>query len=375
MRISNVSGMIYRQAILRRDAVVQKARVSRLWHDTVLVRVDTDEGLIGWGEAFGHFGVAATSLIALETIVAPRCIGADPMDESEFQTKLERPLHAVTGSGPVAYALAGLDIALWDLRGKALGRPVHALLGGARVESLPAYASLMRYAHADAVAAECTEALGRGYVALKVHEVGLEEIRAAAAIAASRSSALMVDVNCPWSLRDATAFARKLEPLAIHWLEEPIWPPENYRALAALRARTRIALAAGENALSIGDCERMLDLHAVDHAQPSVTKIGGISAMRRIAAKAASCNIALAPHSPYFGPGLLATIQVCAALAPQAWIEHLFYELQDGPFADAVKPSNGRFKISNLPGLGADPDPDLLDRCRIAPGKSNNPSH
>jgi hypothetical protein len=196
----------------------------------------------------------------------------------------------VTSSGPVAYALAGLDIALWDLRGKALGRPVHALLGGAKVESLPAYASLMRYAQVDAVAAECAEALRRGYVAVKVHETGLEAIRAAAAVAASRSSVLMVDVNCPWPLHVATAFARALEALAIHWLEEPIWPPENYHALAALRTRTRIPLAAGENALSVGDFERMLDAcgrpcrHYQDRRHIRMQDRG----------EGCSCNIALA---------------------------------------------------------------------------------
>jgi len=365
MRIAKVSGLIYRQPILHRAVVLEKTGVTRPWHETVLVRVETDSGLVGWGEAFGHFGIAPATLEALDTMVVPRCIGVELTDTTLTET-IRRANYAGSAGGPLAFALSGLDIALWDLHGKMLGKPIHALLGGSHLKSLPAYASLIRYANPEAVAAEVEVALVRNYAAVKLHEVGLAEIGAAAAICTPAGKPLMVDVNCAWTVHEATGIARQLEKLGVFWLEEPVWPPENYAAMATLRSRTRVALAAGENAPSIADFERMIEARAVDFAQPSITKIGGIGVFARIAAKAAACETGLAPHSPYYGPGLLATIHACAALAPEAMIEHLFYDLGPGPFGEAVKPQNGRFEIPQGPGLGVDPDPEVLAACCVS---------
>ena len=121
-----------------------------------------------------------------------------------------------------------------------------------------------------------------------------------------------------------------------------------------------MAVAAGECAPSVADFERMLRSRAVDIAQPSVTKIGGIGAMLRIMKLAQELGIRLAPHSPYYGPGLIATLHLCAALAPEALVEHLFYDFSAGPFGAAVIPVDGRFRVPDGPGLGVEPDLRVL---------------
>ncbi|TDV06136.1 mandelate racemase/muconate lactonizing enzyme family protein [Paraburkholderia caballeronis] len=360
MRITKVSGLVYRQRIHHREAVLLGGTVSRPWHETVLVRVDTDEGLTGWGEAFGHFGVASTTLEALTQIVAPRCAGQDVLDDG-LLPGLERTLHLLGASGPVVYALSGLDIALWDLRGKAAGKPVHALIASHAATSLPAYASLIRYHAPEVVASECREALSRGYAAVKLHEVDLAAIGAAAGVLRPTRTPLMVDVNCAWDLSQARAASRAMATFDVRWLEEPIWPPDDHATLAALRDSTSVPVAAGENAASVGDLERLIAGHALDFVQPSVTKLGGIAALCRIAACAARHGVLVTPHSPYFGPGLLATIHVCAALAPGAWIEHLFYDLEEGPFDAGTVPREGRFAVPQAPGLGIEPNLAILE--------------
>src|SRR5438552_18034613 len=165
--------------------------------DMLLVRVDTDAGVTGWGEAFGHRIFPATRA-ALDTLVGPMCIGRDPRDILAITDEVQRVLHGVGRNGATIYALSGIDIALWDIAGKAAGVPLYRLLGGSPRADLPAYASLLRYGAADAVAHYTAQALGRGYRHVKIHEVTLPEITAARE-AAGPGVPLMVDTNCPWT--------------------------------------------------------------------------------------------------------------------------------------------------------------------------------
>lgn len=369
MRITRVTGIIYRQAIRHRPAANASMNasggVTRPWHETLLLRVDTDSGLIGWGEAFGHYSACHATRVALESMVEARCIGQEV--RTHLTSEIARALHAVSASGPLAYALSGLDIALWDLHGKQLGQPLHALLGGATRHTLPAYASLMRYANAPVLDAECREAVARGYRAIKVHEIDEAHIAAAAAVCREHDLPLMVDANCPWTLSAARRMTRWLAGLdvEVRWLEEPLWPPEDGEGLGRLRDVGSIPLAAGENAASPRDLARLIDLRAVDFVQPSVTKIGGIGVMRELMGQAHAAGLRVAPHSPYYGPGLLATLHLCAALAPEADIEHLFYDLEAGPLGAAVCPVNGLFTLPDGPGLGVDPDLERLAACEV----------
>ena len=127
----------------------------------LLVRLETDDGVTGWGEAFGH-GVCPATKTAFDTLVAPMLIGRDPSAIDATMHDLQQTLHLFGRSGAVMYALSGVDIALWDIAGKVAGKPLFELLGGAD-RALPAYASLLRCSGPDTVAASCTRALAQGY--------------------------------------------------------------------------------------------------------------------------------------------------------------------------------------------------------------------
>jgi L-alanine-DL-glutamate epimerase-like enolase superfamily enzyme len=161
MKITSVSTVTYRQHLEPGAPKLKFAGEPRSTFDTLLVKVETDAGLTGWGEAFPHrVWRAVKSLV--ETLIAPACIGADPTDISALMNRLTRHTYGVGRAGPVMYALSGLDMALWDILGKAANLPVYKLLGGARCEKLPAYASLLKYGDPDVVARVTEEALGRG---------------------------------------------------------------------------------------------------------------------------------------------------------------------------------------------------------------------
>src|SRR5262249_55969194 len=150
-------------------------------------------------------------------------------------------------AGPVAFALSGFDTALWDILGKQTGRPVWDLLGGKRKASVPAYASLHRLLQTEYVTKLCRTAAERGYRQIKLHEYTVEAV-AAARTAVGRDIALMVDTNCHWmSLEEAAAAARSFAPYDVMWLEEPLFPPSDYEAMAKLRRAGGVPIAAGEN--------------------------------------------------------------------------------------------------------------------------------
>jgi L-alanine-DL-glutamate epimerase-like enolase superfamily enzyme len=331
--------------------------------DTLLVRLDTDAGVSGWGEAFGY-NVNAGTKATLDTLIAPLVVGQDATAIPALIADLQKKLHFFGRGGPATFGLAGIDIALWDIAGKRAGVPLHRLLGGAARQLIRAYASLLRYQDAAVVARLCGEAMAHGYRHIKLHEITLAPV-AAARQAVGGEVALMLDTNCPWSLGEARAMARRLAPFDLYWLEEPIWPPEDAAALAALRRDAAMPLAAGENWGSPLVFQQMLAAGAVDIVQPSVTKVGGIGELMKIVALAEAANASLVPHSPYFGPGLLATLHVLATLPQEPLIERLYVEFEHSLFGDLVDAKDGMMAVPDGPGLGCDPDPALVARCRI----------
>jgi L-alanine-DL-glutamate epimerase-like enolase superfamily enzyme len=330
--------------------------------DFCLVRVDTDAGLTGWGEAFSYSCRRAV-VAAVRDMIAPLAIGRDATDIAGLHAEIQKRLHIFGRFGITAFALSGLDIALWDLAGKAAGKPLHALLGGAKRERLPCYASLLRYAEPSLVARHCEQALAEGFAAIKLHEVG-EPAIAAARKALPRDTPLLLDVNCEWSVEDAIAIGRRLAPMALGWFEEPVFPPEDAAGLRAVGEATGIPIAAGENCCFATQFAALFDAGAVTYAQPSVTKVGGITEFREIASLAAHKGVTLAPHSPYFGPGAIATLHLVAALAPEARFEYFYLRPEASLFGSLLSPSSGELPVPAGGGLGADPDPDLLRRYR-----------
>ena len=326
--------------------------------DMLLVRVETDGGIVGWGEAFGHRVFPATRAI-IDTVLGPMCVGRDPSQISAINEDVQRVVHGIGRNGPTMYALSGIDIALWDIAGKVAGAPLYRLLGGSPRADLPAYASLLRYGTADAVARYTVQALGRGYRLIKLHEITVPEVKAARDVAGA-DARIMLDTNCPWTVVQAIEMARRLAPLGLRWLEEPVFPPENVEGLAEVRQRGGIATAAGENYGTAWEFRRAFEAGAIDYAQPSVTKIGGVTELRRVAALAETFGVTVVPHSAYFGPGLLASIHCIAAMPGDTLVERFYCDFARNPLGDAINPVNGRITVPQGPGLGVDPDPRML---------------
>lgn len=321
--------------------------------DTLLVRVETDAGIHGWGEGFG-FTLVETTKDAIDRLIGPACIGQDATDITALMRMLARRFHNFGRNGAVSFGLSAIDIALWDIRAKAAGVPLHALLGDAGRASVPAYASLLRYGTPDDVARNVTEALARGYRHIKLHEFDLGCIRAAHR--AALDTPLMLDINCVWNTEEEAArFCEDVAGLNAAWVEEPIWPPEDIPAIARIRAASPVPIAAGECNGTVEDFCRMLELRAVDVAQPSITKVGGVSALLEIAELAREAGVRLVPHCPYFGPGLLATLHFLAASPEAEPIEIYFADLARAPYP-ALIPREGAIAVPCAPGLGSEPD-------------------
>ena len=174
---------------------------------SLLVRVTTDEGHQGWGEAFGFEGAAVTRR-ALEDLVAPLCAGQDATRTGPLMRQAQQKLHVFGRGGAVIHALSAVDTALWDIAGKAAGVPLHRLLGGSGRADLPCYASLDPYGSPAAVRAGVAQALGAGFTDVKLHERDPAAVRAAREEAGPRTG-LMLDVNCPWTLAQAAEMAAR----------------------------------------------------------------------------------------------------------------------------------------------------------------------
>jgi L-alanine-DL-glutamate epimerase-like enolase superfamily enzyme len=364
MKITKVETIVLNLPMVIEGAVVPtQAGRPRTSMDILLVRVDTDAGVTGWGEGFGHRIFPATRA-ALDTLVGPMCVGRDPTAIGPLVDELQRNLAGVGRNGPAMYALSAIDIALWDIAGKLAGQPLYRLLGGAPRERLPAYASLLRYGQPGAVAHHVGKALERGYRHIKLHEITLPPVQAARD-AAGPGVPIMVDCNCPWTVAEAIAMARKLKPLDIKWLEEPVWPPEDHAGLARVQAEGGIPTAAGENAM-LPEFMGLLAAGAVSYAQPSVTKVGGVTQMRKVMALAGARGVAVVPHSAYFGPGLIASIHCIAAMPGESLVERYDADFAVNPLHNAIMPDrNGCLAVPQGPGLGVDPDPEVIEKLRV----------
>jgi D-galactarolactone cycloisomerase len=194
MKITKVETIVVNMPMIIEGKVVPtqggKPRTSM---DTLLVRIDTDEGVTGWGEGFGHRIFTATKA-ALDTFIGPLCVGRDPSAIGALVGELQRNLAGVGRNGPAMYALSAIDIALWDIAGKLAGLPLYRLLGGSMRKALPAYASLLRYTDTGAVTHYVERALKRGYRHLKLHEITVAPVKAGRD-AAGPDVPIMVDCN------------------------------------------------------------------------------------------------------------------------------------------------------------------------------------
>ncbi|MEM7406700.1 MAG: mandelate racemase/muconate lactonizing enzyme family protein [Pseudomonadota bacterium] len=325
--------------------------------ECVMLKVTTADGLSGWGEAFGHV-MAPASYAFLADVVAPMLLGRAAGGIAAVGLELSRAFHGLGRSGPGMYAISAVDIALWDLAAQRAGMPLFRLLGGA-TGVLTRYASLMRYGgDTDAVAANVARAREAGFTTIKLHETTLPVFRAARG-AVDPADRICLDVNCPWTVAEAGDIARAIAEEDFGWLEEPVWPPENFAGMAAVRQHG-VPISAGENMSTLRDFKAALDAGAVDNLQPSVVKCGGVTGMREVLTLASAYPVRVVPHCFYWGPGYHATAHVAASVAEPLLVETAFIDCATRPHA-LFDPSVARFALPEVPGLGFECDWAALD--------------
>ncbi len=327
--------------------------------DIVLLRVGTRSGLVGWGEGFGYVCQHATAQV-LRDMIAPWAIGRNSVDPAALNGEAQRAFHLFGRFGITIFAISALDIALWDIAAKREGVSLSRLLGGRRRGEVRAYASLVRYGAAETVERFAARAVGEGYTDIKLHEI--DEDCIAAGRRAAPDATITVDVNCQWSRARALAIAPFLKAQRIDWLEEPTFPPEDASVWDALAAEG-LSIAAGENLCTLEGFRPLIPSLAV--VQPSVTKVGGITEFLRVAEAARAAGKRLAPHSPYFGPGYWASLQLAAALEEFDLLEYLYVWPQAACGMDIPLPRDAMVALPDAPGIGFTPDREAIERYAV----------
>jgi len=347
---------------------------------TTLVRVHTDEGISGVGECMVRLAPTATRDIV--DAIKPVLIGADPFDTDVLWEQLWGVMmNRGHNKGFFVEAMSGIDIALWDLLGKALQKPVYKLLGGAYRNRLWVYASSLRFRGLETTLEEAHRLRASGFDAMKI-KIGQdrhrwrEDIRLVEAVrnAVGPDVTLMVDVNCGYDRNTALMVGRELERLQIYWFEEPL-PPDDVEGYVALADALDIPVAAGESEFTRYGFKSLITRGAVDIVQPNVSRTGGFSECRKIAAMASTYHIPYAPHT-----GSSSLVCMAASLHLSCALkDFLIYEYMTSDWArDQRNPlrhdlatlpagdvADGHVVVSDRPGLGIELNEDVVRRYRV----------
>lgn len=340
----------------------------RLGQAATLVRIRTDDGLEGIGEAHGLSAPEMTAVM-ISRLYRPLLLDRNPLDTGVIWELLYgMQMGSGHTRGYALMALAGIDMALWDLKGKYLQQPVYQLLGGAYRKSLLTYASPVPFLPDPAESAEHARAyLQQGFTSVKLKvgrgiEKDLEHIAAVREVIGPRSK-LMLDANCGYDARTGLRLAEAAARYDPFWLEEPV-RPEDVEGLAFIRARSPVPVASGECEHSAFGVHNLLSHRAVDVIQPNIARAGGITEAQRIAALAGVYNVRIAPH------GVGSAIAIAAALHWMAATpDFLIYEYNRflNPIREEIlqRPlsfKDGYLQVPEGPGLGIDLDPAAVER-------------
>ena len=335
--------------------------------DAVLVKVTTDEGITGWGEA--HHGRAHTAVAKLiDTTLKQLVAGMDPLETTPAWERMYRFQLASHGMGAGAcLAISGIDMALWDIRGKAAGLPLYKLLGGAR-KAIPAYAGgvSLGYQPSQQLVEEAAKSLEQGYKAIKLR-VGDSAVRDIERLRAVRrafpEAILLTDANIGYTVEDARRVMPVMDELGIGWLEEP-FPAHDYRSYREAKSFGRTPLAAGENHYTRFEFNRVIEDGAITILQPDLSKAGGITEALRIAALASAWKLPVHPHSSMTGVNHAATIHFLAAIDNGGYFEgdvsranRFRDELVDNP---GRVDRDGNVRPLEKPGIGLEVNEDFL---------------
>jgi D-galactarolactone cycloisomerase len=286
--------------------------------DTVIVRVTTTDGLTGYGESYnGRAPLAVAQTV--NTTLADLFTGLDAAATTEIWQVFEDRVLANHGTcAACVCAMSGVDMALWDIRGKAAGLPLYRLLGGSS-RPVPAYAGgfSLGYAEPNAVAGEAVRCVADGFRAVKLR-LGDTLPRDMERTVAMRSAvgdeiAILADANCRYSLDDVRVSMPVLAEARVGWLEEP-FPPYRDREYRAAARIAQVPLAAGENCYTRYDFGRMIEQGAVSVLQPDLSRCGGITEAVRIAALASAAGLPVCTHGCHTGLNMAASVHVLASI-------------------------------------------------------------
>jgi L-alanine-DL-glutamate epimerase-like enolase superfamily enzyme len=368
------------EAILLRPRGTIDTAIADGSQDGLLVRIHTDDGLVGLGEVDSSPAIAkaiieAPSSHKLCNGLAALLIGENPLEIGRLWQKMYKGSLYYGRRGAAIHAISGVEIALWDIAGKAAGKPIHALLGGARRDRVKAYAStLMPDKPKDAARAVETQ-MKAGFKAVKLGWGPLGQsaeldvaLVAAAPTAGGDDLDLMIDVGNGWqSARDGIDRARRMEEYNPFWIEEPFWP-DDYAKYAALAAAVSTPIAGGEEETTLADFERLVEKGNVEILQPDVTRAGGISECLRVADYARRQGRRCVLHAWSTGIIKAATLQVLAAMEEAEYMEYCVQttDLNQRLVAERFPLKDGYVAIPNGPGLGIELDEAALKEFAVA---------
>ncbi len=334
---------------------------------TTLVLVHTDDGRVGIGSAYTH---PALAHLIVQHQLEPILIGEDPTEIEPLWDKMYRLTRWYGRKGAAMSALGALDTAFWDLRGKALGKPIWQLLGG-NSPMCPAYASALLWKKIDALAAEAASLIQRGFRRVKMRLGRGREYDEAAVRAVRRAIGndcdLMVDGSMRYDLDGARELAALLAEQNVLWFEEP-FEPEDLDAYQALRESTSVPLAAGENEFGLQGFRELIRDGAVDIVQPDASRCGGVSEVKRVADLARQHDLRVATHSWSDAVAIIANAHVIAASDNGITVE---VDQTGNPFVDnlLVEPLqifDGHIRLSSAPGLGVELNSEVVERHRLS---------
>ena len=375
MKITEVEAIVLRQPALN-EGIADGSQ------DDLVVRVFTDAGIVGIGEVDSAPEVVkaiieAPASHAIASGLRHVLIGEDPLDVEGLWQKMYRASIYYGRRGVALHALSGIDLALWDIKGKVLGKPVSALIGTPQRTRVRAYAStLMPETEAETSRTVSGVIEQYGFSAVKLgwgplgqdpeHDVRLAR---AARRAAGDQVDVLIDAGLGYGADAETAIrvAREFEQLGIFWLEEPFLPDE-LDAYARLADTVDIRVAAGEEDTTVWGFRELIERGHVDVVQPDVTRCGGITELLRIARYAQEQGKMCVPHAWKSGIIKAASLHINAVLR-EAWFQE--YCVADTPLNTRLTrqtfpiDQDGFVAVPSAPGLGVDLDPEVLDRYAV----------
>lgn len=337
----------------------------------VLVEVRTDAGMVGVGESLARFSPKAYAEL-IDTLFKPRLVGQDPTDIMAHWRTMRRALSGRAG-GMLIEAIAGVDIALWDILGKVAGLPIYRLLGGVGRTEVPCYAASVNWGSDEFMDEELDRYLEKGFPRIKVKIANpvkdacrrIERLRKRA----GDDIELCVDANWAYTLEEAVEVGRALTANGYFWFEEPL-RPEDEQGYEELHRRCATPLAAGESNYSLDQAMRLVANRTLSFLQPDVARAGGITETRRMAEFAAAHDVLYAPHIGMSGIVCeTASVHLAAAMPNLRAME---CETDESPFKTwitgaapgADRQKNGLLPVPAGPGLGIEVDWDAVRKLR-----------